>query len=547
MKLLANLKISTRLYASFALITLLMVAAGFSTYLGLSKVRNELLSISEINQVNLNLATNMQVNQLEQRVILRTLLSTPAGPETQALQEQLLQVQQAYAQQEQKLETMLNHPETLEQERVLGKRIRQYQQQIQQYTQKLLQAANEGHYAEAEAIVKLDMAPINRDWQKALHELAELEMASTREDTGDALADIDNAILIIALSSGLAILASLILGMVLARSITRPVADAVALADALAQGDLSRTAPIRRNDEIGHMLGALNGSVSRLSHTLQQVSTSTHAAVGMVEELASAAGQVHIASNKQSEAASASASAVEQLTVSIASVADAAGDLRQKAQQNLNISRQGLGEMHLLEKDMGAMQEVIGQLSSSAQDFIENTQAISKMTQEVRDIADQTNLLALNAAIEAARAGEAGRGFAVVADEVRKLAEKSAKSAAEIDHFNAKLGEKSASLADVVQQGVNTLDTSRVCTARVAELFQQNDRILQQANADVEGIASSVDEQRTVSGEIARNMEQVAQMSEETTAAMQNISENAVQIANSSQALNQDVSAFRLQ
>ncbi|MXR35998.1 methyl-accepting chemotaxis protein [Craterilacuibacter sinensis] len=546
MKLLANLKISTRLYASFALITLLMSAAGFSTYLGLSKVRNELLSISEINQVNLNITTTMQVNQLEQRIILRTLLSTPAGAETQALQNKLLQVQQAYAQEEQKLENILNHPETLEQERVLSKRIRQYRQEIQQYTQKLLQAANQGHYAEAEAIIKLNMAPINRDWQKALHELAELEMTSTQEDTSHALANIDQAVLIIALSSGVAILASLLLGTVLARSITRPMDTAVDLTDALAHGDLSREAPIERQDEIGHMLGALNNSLAKLSQTLHQVKSSTGAAVGMVEELACAAGQVHVASNKQSEAASASASAVEQLTVSIASVADAAQDLRGKTQQNLAISQSGLGEMQTLERDMGHMETVISQLSSSAQDFIDNTQAISKMTQEVRDIADQTNLLALNAAIEAARAGEQGRGFAVVADEVRKLAEKSAKSAAEIDHFNAKLGEKSASLADVVQQGIDTLQASRACSDRVSALFRENDSVLQQANADVEGIASSIDEQRTASSEIARNMEQMAQMSEETTAAMCNISENAAQIAGAAKALNQDVSVFRL-
>ncbi|RQW28286.1 methyl-accepting chemotaxis protein [Rhodobacteraceae bacterium CH30] len=546
MRLLANLKISTRLYASFALITLLMLTAGSSNYLGLLHVRSELLSISEINQVNLSLASQMQVNQLEQRVVVRSLLSTPPGAATQALQADLVKKQQSYNQLAQQLDAKLALPDTMAQELELAKRIRQYQQQAEALSKKLQHAAEQGLYAEAEAVIRVDLVPVNIAWQKALGELAELEMASTREDTGQALADIDQAVLIIALSSGIAILASLLLGTVLARSITRPMDTAVDLTDALAHGDLSREAPIERQDEIGHMLGALNNSLAKLSQTLHQVKSSTGAAVGMVEELASAAGQVHVASNKQSEAASASASAVEQLTVSIASVADAAQDLRGKTQQNLAISQSGLGEMQTLERDMGHMETVISQLSSSAQDFIDNTQAISKMTQEVRDIADQTNLLALNAAIEAARAGEQGRGFAVVADEVRKLAEKSAKSAAEIDHFNAKLGEKSASLADVVQQGIDTLQASRACSDRVSALFRENDSVLQQANADVEGIASSIDEQRTASSEIARNMEQMAQMSEETTAAMCNISENAAQIAGAAKALNQDVSVFRL-
>ncbi|NDV11198.1 methyl-accepting chemotaxis protein [Crenobacter caeni] len=541
-----SLKISHRLYGSFALVVALLLGAGLATYSALSVVRTQLLDIRDLNQPTLELANRMQVNQLEQRLALRMLLTAPAGPQTQALEQEVLQLEQAYGKLEQQLTAVHDNPKVLPRERELTAAASALRAKSDQLTARMREAVQVGNYAEAEALVRIDLTKVNTEWQKALQELATVAVQTTDEDTERGVEQIDTALLVLAGSCALAVVLSIIVGVLLVRAIMRPLDEAVATADALAEGNLARPIAIGRDDELGQMLAALRDSVGKLAATLRSVQGASNGTVGMVEELAGAAGQVQVASNRQSEAASASASAVEQLTVSIATVAEAADDLRQKARENLSLSRQGLSEMDTLERDMGSMQQVIEQLSSSAQDFIENTQAITKMTQEVRDIADQTNLLALNAAIEAARAGEQGRGFAVVADEVRKLAEKSSSSAAEIDRFNAKLGEKSASLAGIVQQGVDTLQASRACSSRVAELFHESDRVLQQANSDVEHIASSVDEQRTASSEVARNMEQVAQMSEETAAAMLQISANASNIAQSAQGLNKEVSVFRL-
>ncbi|TIC78606.1 methyl-accepting chemotaxis protein [Crenobacter intestini] len=540
-----SLKLSHRLYGSFALVVALLLGAGFSTYGALNIVRTQLLDIRELNQPNLVLASQMQVNQLEQRITLRTLLTAQPGASFREIEDKVKRLQDIYDGLEQQLAAQLKHPKAQPKERELAASLAQLHVRSDKLVGEFIAELRAGDAAALQVAVEA-LASVNVEWQRQLQELAKFEVQSTNEDTGRGVEQIDTALLVLAGSCALAVLLSIIVGALLVRSIMRPLDEAVATADALAEGDLARQIVINRDDELGHMLAALRDSVGKLAATLRSVQGATSGAVGMVEELAGAASQVQVASNRQSEAASASASAVEQLTVSIATVAEAADDLRQKARQNLSLSRQGLSEMDSLERDMGSMQQVIEQLSSSAQDFIENTQAITKMTQEVRDIADQTNLLALNAAIEAARAGEQGRGFAVVADEVRKLAEKSSTSAAEIDRFNAKLGEKSASLAGIVQQGVDTLEASRACSTRVAELFHESDRVLQQANSDVEHIASSVDEQRTASSEVARNMEQVAQMSEETAAAMLQISANATNIAQSAQGLNKEVSVFRL-
>ncbi|HUV99367.1 MAG TPA: methyl-accepting chemotaxis protein [Gallionella sp.] len=328
---------------------------------------------------------------------------------------------------------------------------------------------------------------------------------------------------------------------------TRPARELqLAMQNMQASGDLSKRVVVRSQDEIGKTAHAFNALIDGFAAIISKVISSAGTVTSTAAQLAASSLKTSQASQAQNEAAASTASAVEQITVSINSVAANTQDVRKLSEQSLDQTRQGNQSVTAMIAEIGHVQEAVTQIAGSVKEFVDSTRAIAGMTQQVKDIADQTNLLALNAAIEAARAGEQGRGFAVVADEVRKLAEKSARSASEIDQVTNSLNQKSASVEAVVQNGLSSLQATQEQVGRVSAILTEAGDAVSKSSHGVSDIAASVSEQSLASTEIARNVEKIAQMSEENHAAMQTNSRDIARLESLAAELQAAVSKFRV-
>lgn len=313
-----------------------------------------------------------------------------------------------------------------------------------------------------------------------------------------------------------------------------------------ADGDLSARAKVYGQDEIGQAATAFNGLIDGFAGIIRQVLGHAVTVSGTAAQLSASSAQIAQSSQAQSEAAASTAAAVEQITVSINSVAANTEDVRKLSERSLSQTRQGNQNVTEMVGEIHSVQEAVNQIANSVKEFVDSTRAIAGMTQQVKEIADQTNLLALNAAIEAARAGEQGRGFAVVADEVRKLAEKSAQSANEIDRVTNSLNQKSTHVEATVQAGLRSLQTTQEHIERVSTVLTEAGEAVTQSSHGVSDIAASVGEQSLASTEIARNVEKIAQMSEENHAAVESNTQGIVRLEQLANELQAAASRFKV-
>jgi aerotaxis receptor len=335
-------------------------------------------------------------------------------------------------------------------------------------------------------------------------------------------------------------------GTVLVRSFSGQMRSAVQAARTIAAFDLSKPVPLAGRDEVGEVLAQFTIMRNNLLGNAALIKQSTGKLDSAAQDLTASSAMSAQAAVKQSEAAVGMAAAVEELSVSIDQVSDHAREANDVSRESGDLSREGGRVIHSTADEIGHIAESVQGSAKTISELEGYSAEISTIVGVIKDIADQTNLLALNAAIEAARAGEQGRGFAVVADEVRKLAERTANSTQQITAMIDKVQsgsrraveEMEASVkrvsdgVELAHQAGNSISGIQSAAARVMQAVADIDRALKE-----QGVASR---------DIARNVEQVAQMTEQGSQSSRHVSGVAGEVVQLSGELKRLADLFKL-
>nr|WP_025109939.1 methyl-accepting chemotaxis protein [Pseudomonas sp. H1h] len=511
---LRNLNIAPRAFLGFAFIALLVIVLGVFAVNRMSTIRqasvdmetNQLPSVAYLGKVTENV---LRLRILSFRVLVNREPAALQDAQTRIneLVDKVRSAQAAYA-------ALPAGGEELAQYKVFAATLDNYLQAQNQ----MMELSRQDKVEEMRTLINTRIKDGTDQMGEQLNKLIAINASDAKDASAQAGEHYDSAITGIVTVAVVAALATVLLALLLTRSIVTPLNRAVLAAQTIAGGNLSKTIEVDGKDEATQLLQALATMQTNLRKTIEQIAGSATQLGAAAEELSAVTEEASRGLQQQNDEIEQAATAVNEMTAAVEEVARNAVSTSEASNQSTHAAREGRDQVV---KTVDAIQIMTRDVQNTAQ-MIEGLAAqgrdIGKVLDVIRAIAEQTNLLALNAAIEAARAGEAGRGFAVVADEVRALAHRTAQSTQEIEKMVAGIqngtGEAVSSMQQSNQRTQTTLEMARAAGVALEQITQS----IHQINERNLVIASASEEQAQVSREVDRNLVNIRDLATQSAA-----------------------------
>jgi methyl-accepting chemotaxis protein len=313
------------------------------------------------------------------------------------------------------------------------------------------------------------------------------------------------------------------------------------------EGDLTRRLDFTSHDEIGEAGTAFNVFMDKLQGVMRQVAGNTNQLASATEQISTSASHMAERADTQQNQTSQVATAMQQMSSTVLQVSENSNRAAEASRQAAEVAREGGG---IVEETLNNMRMIASSVQGTARKMEElgkSSDQIGRIASVIDDIADQTNLLALNAAIEAARAGEQGRGFAVVADEVRRLAERTTTATKEIAQMIKTIQEETKMAVAAMEAGTKQVEQGVQSTSRAGDSLKQIIHMSEQVGEMITHIATAATQQSSATEEVNNNINQIATITREAAAGAQESAKACGDLTALAQNLQSTVSKFKLE
>ncbi len=532
---LRNMNIAPRAFLGFALIGGLMLVLGVFALNQMSKIRGAGEDIASMSVPSIKSLDEFTQLTLRLRVLSYRLLVN-REPDVQQKTFELFELRNQQIRDAQRVyEPLIDGP----QERAAYDQYVQLLAQYRQLEDRMKTLSRNNQVDELRTMLNSELLSNSEAVNSALAKLLEIntqQIEATDTRAGEQYSTSLNLVItLLVIASGL----TLLFAWLLTNSITKPIANALSAAEEIAEGNLTRPITVDGEDEAGRLLLAMSKMQDKLRDTLQRISGSATQLASAAEELNSVTDESARGLTQQNNEIEQAATAVNEMTSAVEEVArnavstsEASKNATTSAGDGRDLVQETVSAIERMSADVQSTATLIGDLANESRD-------IGKVLDVIRGLADQTNLLALNAAIEAARAGEAGRGFAVVADEVRALAHRTQQSTSEIERMIGSIQSGTEHAVDSMRNSTERAEsTLNIARGAGMSLDTINSAIVEINERNLV-IASAAEEQAQVAREVDRNLVNIRDLSvqsatgaNQTSAASNELSRLALDLNN---------------